>query len=166
MGDAFGREGKGGQAWLTYHLSPREMVQLSFQHKKNAKDFIPDGTTQNSLDLRVVKRVRRQWEIRADVQQEWWKAPVYKPGQQSDTAATFQITWFPRRRRMLPRQRHESSSLHLLKAAGILQAVGLRSSVRDIGRRRVEGTPMRALVIDPAGPAEARVIQIDRPDRF
>jgi hypothetical protein len=86
MGDAFGREGKGGQAWLTYHLSPLEMIQASFQHKKNAKDFIPDGTTQNSLDLRVVKRIRRQWEIRADVQQEWWKAPVYKPGQQSDTA--------------------------------------------------------------------------------
>ena len=58
MGDAMGREGKGGQAWLTYHLSPREMVQVSFQHKKVAKDFIPSGTTQNSFDIHVVKRIQ------------------------------------------------------------------------------------------------------------
>jgi len=95
MGDAFGREGTGGQAWLTYHLSPREMIQASFRNLKVSKDFIPNGTTQNSFDLRVVKRIRRQWELSADVQQEWWKAPVYKSGRQSDTATTFKITWFP-----------------------------------------------------------------------
>ncbi len=95
MGDAFGREAKGGQAWLTYHLSPREMIQASFQHKKNAKDFIPQGTTQNTFDLHVVKRFRRQWELSADLQQEWWKAPVYQNSPQSDTAATFTLTWFP-----------------------------------------------------------------------
>jgi hypothetical protein len=95
MGDAFGREGKGGQAWLTYHLSPRQMIQLSYQNKKNAKDFIPQGTTQNSIDLHVIKRFRSDWELSADVQQEWWKAPVYQPGKQSDTVATFRLTWFP-----------------------------------------------------------------------
>jgi hypothetical protein len=95
MGDAFGREGTGGQAWLTYHLSPQEMIQASFRNLKVSKDFIPNGTTQNSFDLRVVKRIRREWEISADVQQEFWKAPVYQPGQQSDTAATFKVTWFP-----------------------------------------------------------------------
>jgi hypothetical protein len=95
MGDAIGREGKGGQAWLTYHLSPQEMVQVSFSHKKNAKDFIPGGTTQNSFDVRVVKRARNYVELSAEVQHEWWKAPVYEPGEQSDTVATFQITLHP-----------------------------------------------------------------------
>ena len=98
MGDAIGREGKGGQAWLTYHLSPAEMVQLSFRHAKNAKDFVPLGTTQNSFDVHVVKRFRQQIELSADVQQEWWKAPVYKLGPQSDTVATFQISVLPRAR--------------------------------------------------------------------
>jgi len=96
MGDAFGREGTGGQAWLTYHLAPQEMVQASFRNLKVSKDFIPNGTTQNSFDLRVVKRIRRQWEISADVQQEFWKAPVYRQGKQADTAATFRVTWLPR----------------------------------------------------------------------
>jgi hypothetical protein len=95
MGDAMGREGKGGQAWLTYHLSPAEMVQLSFRHAKSAKDFVPLGTTQNSFDVHVVKRYHDQFELSADVQQEWWKAPVYQPGKQSDTVATFQITMLP-----------------------------------------------------------------------
>ncbi|MDP9039954.1 MAG: capsule assembly Wzi family protein, partial [Acidobacteriota bacterium] len=97
LGDAVGREGKGGQAWLTYHLSPQEMVQLSFLNKKNAKDFIPQGTTQNSFDLRLVKRLRPGLELNADLQQEWWKAPVYKTGRQSDTALTVRLTWFPQR---------------------------------------------------------------------
>ena len=101
MGDAIGREGKGGQAWLTYHLSPAEMVQLSFLHKKNAKDFVPLGTTQNSFDVHVVKRYRDQFEFSADLQQEWWKAPFYKQGAQNDTVATFQLTVWPHVRRPL-----------------------------------------------------------------
>jgi len=95
MGDAMGREGKGGQAWLTYHLSPSEMVQLSYRHAKTAKDFVPLGTTQNSFDLHVVKRLREDLELSGELQQEWWKAPVYKTGRQSDTVVTFQLTVLP-----------------------------------------------------------------------
>jgi len=95
MGDANGREGKGGQAWLTYHLSPSEMVQVSFQHKKDAKDFIPSGTTQNNFDFRVVKRLQKDLELSAEVQHEWWKAPIYEPGEQTDTVATFRLTLYP-----------------------------------------------------------------------
>jgi hypothetical protein len=95
MGDAVGREGKGGQAWLTYHLSPREMVQASFRHSKVADDFVPFGTTQNSFDVHVVKRLRDYLEFSAELQREWWKAPVYRTGLQGDTVATFQLTLFP-----------------------------------------------------------------------
>jgi hypothetical protein len=95
MGDSIGREGKGGQAWLTYHLSPAEMVQVSFQHAKVAKDFVPLGTTQNKIDVHVVKRYRDHLELSADIQQEWWKAPFYQQGNQSDTVAIFQITVWP-----------------------------------------------------------------------
>jgi hypothetical protein len=98
MGDSIGREGKGGQAWLTYHLSPREFVQTSFRHAKVADDFIPGGTTQNSFDIRAVKRVHDRLEISADVQHEWWKAPVYQSAEQSDTVARFQLTLYPERK--------------------------------------------------------------------
>ena len=43
MGDWIGREGKGGQAWLTYHLSGNESIAVQYLRKKNAKDFIYSG---------------------------------------------------------------------------------------------------------------------------
>lgn len=97
IGDWIGREGKGGQAWVTYHLSPQEWVQFEYLNKKLAKDFV-DGTTQNQFKVSVVKRFHRDIELNAWVQYEAWKAPIYLSGRQSDTTAATQITWFPKLR--------------------------------------------------------------------
>jgi hypothetical protein len=96
MGDWIGRENKGGQAWLTYHLSPREWLQVSYRNDKAAKDFIPGGTTQNDFSFDLVKRLTPDIEVKANVQYERWLIPLYKSGQQSDTSTTFQLTWYPR----------------------------------------------------------------------
>lgn len=96
VGDWVGREGKGGQAWLTYHLSPQEQIQFMYRNAKAAKVFIPGGTTQNDYSVEVRKRVMKNIELLGTVQYEGWKAPIYFPGKQSDTTAAFQITWFPR----------------------------------------------------------------------
>lgn len=104
FGDWIGRESKGGQAWLTYHLSPNEMLQLSYRNAKAAKDFIPGstsldftegGTTQNMFTVTAVKRLRPDVELNAWVQYERWKAPVYKTGGQSDVTTNVQVTWYP-----------------------------------------------------------------------
>jgi len=116
MGDWIGREGKGGQAFLTYHLSGKEWLEAQFTNKKNDKDFIPGspsatatdvygnlsgfnaygGTTQNSLKISAVKRFHHDAvELNAWFQYEKWKAPSYLPGPQSDTATAVQITFFP-----------------------------------------------------------------------
>ncbi|MFZ1013025.1 MAG: capsule assembly Wzi family protein, partial [Terracidiphilus sp.] len=96
VGDWVGREGEGGQAWLTYHLSPQEEVHFMYRRAKAAKVFIPGGTTQNDFEIYVCKRVMKDFEMRGSVQYEEWKAPIYQTGGQSDTSTTFQITWFPR----------------------------------------------------------------------
>jgi hypothetical protein len=98
FGDWVGREGKGGQAWLTYHLSGNEWIQLGVRHQKNSKDFIPGGTTLNDVNLQVVKRIRHDMELRGDFTFERYKAPVYLPDQQTVTATTIQFTWFPERK--------------------------------------------------------------------
>ncbi len=95
VGDWIGRQGKGGQAWLTYHLSPREEVGLEYRRAKAASGFIPGGTTQNDFIVHLRKRIRRQLEVRGRLQYEEWKAPIYKPGRQSDTTAAVQLTWYP-----------------------------------------------------------------------
>jgi hypothetical protein len=96
MGDWIGREAKGGQAWITYHLSANEFVQLEYLNKKTPFNFIPGGTTQNEFKVTAVKRLGKDLELNAWVQYEGWKAPVYKPGLQKDTAVVAQFTWYPK----------------------------------------------------------------------
>ena len=98
LGDWIGREAKGGQAWITYHLSADEWIQLEYLNKKTAKDFVPLGTTQNQFKASVVKRFGKEVELNAWVQYEGWKAPAYKPGLQQDTSVSVQLTWYPRLR--------------------------------------------------------------------
>ena len=102
LGDWVGREGKGGQAWLTWHLSGNEWIQASYLHKKTAKDFIPGGTTQNQFVIDVVKRLRPNIELNASYQRENWKAPVYMAGGQSNNTVTFQVTFFPKLKTSAP----------------------------------------------------------------
>ena len=92
--DWIGRDSKGGQAWLTYHLSPRENIQFAYRNAKADHNFIPFGTTQNVFMVSAVKRIRRDLELKGELQQEEWKAPVYKPGRQMDTGVSGQITWY------------------------------------------------------------------------
>jgi hypothetical protein len=96
MGDWMGREAKGGQAWLTYHLSGNEWIQLQYLTKKTPNDFIAGGATQNSFSIGAVKRIGRDVELQGSMQYERWKAPIYRMGQQSDTAVSLQATWFPK----------------------------------------------------------------------
>jgi hypothetical protein len=110
MGDWIGREAKGGQAWLTYHLSGDEWIQLAYLNKKTPSNFIPGaynpatntfslnngGTTQNQFKAQVVKRfLHNNLEMNAWFQYEGWKAPFYLPGLQKNTVTAIQLTFFP-----------------------------------------------------------------------
>jgi hypothetical protein len=94
--DWVGRQGKGGQGWLTYHLSGNEDIQFMYRRAKASAEFFPGGTTQNDFEGSVVKRFMKDIEVKGWVQYEGWKAPIYQSGAQSDTTAAAQITWYPR----------------------------------------------------------------------
>jgi hypothetical protein len=103
FGDWIGREDKGGQAWITYHLNGNEWIQLGLRNQKAAKDFIASGGTQygttlNDINVQVVKRLGKDLEINGNFAFEHWKAPIYLPGQQTVTTTTIQLTWFPERK--------------------------------------------------------------------
>lgn len=113
FGDWVGREGKGGQAWITYHLSGNEWLQAGYRNHKVAKDFIPGsttetipgtstliqgGTTLNEIDFQAVKRIGKDFEINANFAYQKWKTPIYLPGDQTVTATTVQLTWYPTRK--------------------------------------------------------------------
>jgi membrane-associated phospholipid phosphatase len=95
MGNWIGREGKGYQAWSTYHLSPKSSLQAGFRYAKIAKDFIPEGTTQYDANLSAILRVNPDLEVKSFVQYESWLVPVLNPTRQHDLAASVQLTWWP-----------------------------------------------------------------------
>jgi len=96
LGDWIGREAKGGNAWLTWHLSGNEWISLAYMNKKTAKDFLKYGTTQNHFKVSFVKRFGADVELNSWLQFEGWKAPLYKPGHQNNTIATVQLSWYPK----------------------------------------------------------------------
>jgi hypothetical protein len=115
FGDWIGREDKGGQAWVTYHLSGNEWFQVGMRNQKADKDFIeippafsstgqflspavPFGTSLNDINFQVVKRIGKNVEVNGNFAYEHWKAPIYLPGQQAVTTTTIQINWFPERK--------------------------------------------------------------------
>jgi len=120
LGDWIGREDKGGQAWVTYHISGNEWFQVGLRNQKATKDFIPGSTTQtftgpgcpggdspcltpggttiNDINFQIVKRVGKDFEVNGNFALEHWKAPIYLPGEQTVTTTTIQLTWFPGRK--------------------------------------------------------------------
>jgi hypothetical protein len=96
LGDWIGREAKGGQAWLTWHLSGNEWVQAEYLDKKTAKDFIAGGTTQNQFRVEAVKRIGPSIEVNGWFQHERWVAPIYLTGVQSDNTVAVRVTFFPK----------------------------------------------------------------------
>lgn len=104
FGDWIGREDKGGQAWITYHLSGNEWLQFNYRNQKAAKDFIriprstEYGTTLNDFGFQAVKRIGPDFEINGSFTLEHYNAPIYLPGQQTVTNTNIQLTWYPSRK--------------------------------------------------------------------
>ena len=105
FGDWIGREGKGGQAWLTLHFSGNEYFQVNYRNQKVAKDFVAGGTTLNDLGFQVVKRLGPEFELNGQFHLQHWTAPIYNTGVptypaplNTVTNTTIQLTWFPKSR--------------------------------------------------------------------
>ena len=102
LGSWIGRQGKGGQVWVTDWLSPREYIQVRYRNAKVSNSFIPGGTTQNDFDVKAVLRLRENLELNAFGQAEFWKVPVLASGAQHDFTGSVQITYFPKLSRKRP----------------------------------------------------------------
>jgi hypothetical protein len=96
LGSWMGREGKGGQAWLTDWLGPKEYIQLGYRNAKVSKTFIPGGTTQNDINIKAVLRLKDDLELNAFGQAEFWKVPALASGPQHDFTGSIQLTYFPK----------------------------------------------------------------------
>lgn len=95
VGDWIGRMGKGGQAWITWHLSPRDEIGVTYRRAKASPQFLDGGTTQDNIGFTVTKWLGKDLEVRGLFQYERWKAPLYMADQQNDSTTAVRLTWYP-----------------------------------------------------------------------
>lgn len=94
IGSWIGREGDGEQAWAAWNVSPHSSVELSGRNMTVNREFLHGGTLKD-LRATVNLALRPEWQLRLDVQTEWWRFPLLSAAPQHDTAFTLQLTYHP-----------------------------------------------------------------------
>lgn len=97
IGSWIGRRGRGEQAWLTYHFTPRNQLQLAYRHNSVDKAFLAGGSLQD-LSARIDWLLRSGFGVTALLQQERWHFPLLALRSQKNVMAWFQITYWPAKR--------------------------------------------------------------------
>jgi len=94
LGNAFGRAGRGEQAWMTYWISPRNKFQVSYRLQE-ASPALLEGGRLADYTAKGEFMLGRDLAVSGLVQYEQWKFPLLSPVGQSDVTASAQLTFYP-----------------------------------------------------------------------
>jgi membrane-associated phospholipid phosphatase len=94
LGNAFGRAGRGEQAWLTYWFSARDKLQLSYRLQEVSPALLEGGRLAD-YSAKGEFMLGHDVAVSAFVQYEQWKFPIINPTGQSDVTASAQLTFYP-----------------------------------------------------------------------
>jgi hypothetical protein len=98
IGNAVGRDGRTIQCWLTYAVSARQTVQVSYKHNSIAADFIPGGAAWQDYSLRDEIYFRSGFYAKAEVQYENISHyPALFHGPQTNVTAVVEVGFYPRK---------------------------------------------------------------------
>jgi len=89
-----GRAGIGGQAWVTYSVSPRTRFQFSYRHQEVNKDFIEGGRL-NDFSIHGEVKASPAVSFSGFVQYEEWKFPILSSVGQTNITSSLQLTFYP-----------------------------------------------------------------------
>ncbi len=95
LGSWIGREGTGGQSWITYWIGARSTVTVGFRSVKVSRFFIPQGETQQDYYGTVQYGCKNGMAFQLFLQEERWVAPILASGPQSDFTAQIGISFHP-----------------------------------------------------------------------
>lgn len=95
IGSWIGRRGRGEQAWLGYHFSPRSGVQFGYRHNGVDPAFLNGGGLKD-FGLRSNFRLQEKLAVSLLLQQESWHFPVLSAAPKSDFTASVELTFWPK----------------------------------------------------------------------
>lgn len=97
MGTWLGRAAQGETIKSTYWLSGTKRIGIEMRHRKVDRQFLPGGGTQNDVAVNTDLLLKSRVELSGKVQYESWQIPLLTTGQQSNVAASLQISYWPKK---------------------------------------------------------------------
>jgi hypothetical protein len=95
LGSWIGRQGRGGQAWATYWLSPRSNFQLAYRHSEVDRAFLGGGRM-NDFAARSEYLLRSDLGISGFLQYEQWRFPILDTNGRSNVSVSVQLAFYPK----------------------------------------------------------------------
>jgi hypothetical protein len=94
IGNAIGREGRGVNAWSTYHLSGTRYLQLHYRSQHVNPEFLEGGQLRD-FDVSSNFLTSCNLAIGGTLKYEHWAFPLLSPVSKSNVSAMLQISFRP-----------------------------------------------------------------------
>jgi hypothetical protein len=97
MGNVVGREGRGIQAWATYHFSPTHSLEFSFTHRQVDPGFVPGGARWQDYGARHVVFFGKGMYVKSWLQFENIASfPILFYGRANNVSASVEFGFVPK----------------------------------------------------------------------
>jgi Capsule assembly protein Wzi len=91
IGNAVGRDARRYGGWLTYHLSPKNSLQLNIAHTQVSPDFVPGGADWTDYRVNCTQTLRSGFYVSAFVQEEHLNYPVLFTTKRNNVTASVEF---------------------------------------------------------------------------
>jgi len=96
IGAWMGRAAQGESIRTNYWLSAKSKIGLEFRHRKVDQKFLPQGGTQNDVAVNADIFAGPSFRFSGNLQYERWQIPLLATNRQSNVAASFEFSFWPR----------------------------------------------------------------------
>jgi membrane-associated phospholipid phosphatase len=96
MGSWIGRAAQGESIAGNYWLSATRKIGIEMKHRKIDREFLPQGGTQNDVQVNSDFLFRSGFRLSGILQYERWNIPLLATNRQSNLTASFQFSYLPK----------------------------------------------------------------------
>ena len=96
MGSWIGRAAQGESIASNYWLRATRKIGIELKHRKIDSQFLPQGGTQNDVQLNSDFLLRSGFRLSGVLQYERWEIPLLAASPQSNITASFEISYLPK----------------------------------------------------------------------
>jgi len=96
IGSWIGRAAQGESIASNYWLSATRKIGIALKHRKIDREFLPEGGTQNDVQVNSDFLLRSGLRLSGTLQYERWDIPLLATTRQSNMTASFEFSYWPK----------------------------------------------------------------------